>query len=139
MLQIEGRYAIESVIVEGIDLLLDARSLIVGLGIGVTGQQSEWPRSPSEGGVESVVLGVAHVLVVGIGPDLVGEWITRSVHHLAAATGEDKILLERAACGRAGSHIRRLAEAEAQSGVAGIRSADSQKVTPQRADIADTQ
>ena len=82
---------------------------------------------------------VAHVFVVGVGADLVREWPTRSVDHRAILAGEDEVLLKRTAGRRAGRDLRRLTEAQAKGGVAGVRTMDRQQVPPERSDVADAE
>jgi hypothetical protein len=56
MLQIEGRDAVEGVVVVGIHLFLNAGGLIVGLGVRVTGQEGQRPRGSFDCCFEPVVL-----------------------------------------------------------------------------------
>ena len=67
-----------------------------------TGEEGQRTNGTLEGDFEAVVFRIAHVFVVGIGADLVGEWPTRSVDDRAVLAGEDEVLLKRAAGRRAG-------------------------------------
>src|ERR1700743_1845261 len=91
MFEIEGRDTIEPVIVIRIDLFLDARCLVIRFGVGIAGEEGQWSGGVLEGDLQTVVLRIAHVLVVGIGTDCVGKWAARSVDNRTVGAGIDQI------------------------------------------------
>ena len=111
--EVEGRDAIERVEVVRVDLFLDVRGLIVGLRVGVACKESQRPGGAREGHFEAVVLRVAHVLVVGVGADLIGERTARPIDHCAIRSRVDEIFLKRPTRRRAGGDLRGLTQTEA--------------------------
>src|ERR1700733_3815429 len=101
MLEIEGRDAIEPVIVIRINLFLDARCLVIRFGVGIAGEEGERSGGVLEGDLQTVVLRIAHVLVVGIGTNRVGKGAARSVNHRTVRAGIDQVLPKGAASRRA--------------------------------------
>src|SRR4030081_1532323 len=82
---------------------------------------------------------IAHVLVVSIGPDLIGKGAARSLDHCAIRSCVDEILTERSAGRRPGRNLGWLTQTEAEIRFAGIGSMYGQQVPSKRTDVGNAE
>jgi len=80
-----------------------------------------------------VVVGIAHVFVIGVGSDRIDERTASSIDDGAIAPRVDLVFPEGSTCRRPGSDVLRLAQAETESGHSWVRSVNRQQIQAQRA------